>query len=823
MNQNLPLSDKLAIFYVSTLDEFNKGELWSSLVNYLNSAPSSNYCFDLYIFLNKLIVDEDIALFTKTFSAHINIHKIYFIDLDLSSEDDTFWYPWSKTPRPIKIPRLGYTAGANSLFFNSLNLMTDQYGNYENFLMLEADTFPVENFWADSILEYIDKTDFLIAGSKYKGLGKEHYNAFYKDHLNGVAIYKNNEKLKKLLVDAENYIAANIPESGYYNFDVAINDFVKKEGLENDYNLLDSPIIVNVSDPRDKFITTKSIKETYKESLIVHQKSIPFYQQLRSSFFTYDSSREELLTFYCQPKCASEYVIDSNEQFLNNYCDQKNIFPLTLVFTTKNNSKIILFGYTENMDVFDKSMFNYVLAGYHGVDIYSVYKIIESGFFKPFSAVVDQRSSRGYDYSVFDQFHKICLRLNVSHSFYSFSRDPIESASSSFVSFKNMNKADPSISEKEQLYDYLLNHSERSFIAKNLIGKEDLNQNEFKFLINLIEDIAFYDLKLIDFILPKMFRRNGKISNEALLSNVLINHTINKISYHEELTSENIAARIKNKFSLANKLFKLSTINNVEEEKIPVFIHQPRCGGNFVNNIFTYFLKKIAIEKNVINMKNFKRLHVLMEDGVTQFYAYCIVHDDSFHSDPEIFLKPDNPFYAEADQTVFNKYVKDNAFELLAFSTTLSGKPILAFEYIKKVLNLFDYDYIPFMFLREARDQMESFLHNNNYNIKSLPDAWLLKKFFDYKESSNIQDIEYLEDVFEFIIDENILVRDLSLIENVVKEVLMECFRSKLPVEIIKNSSKGESKPTKKINSVHKRAITLSSKWNQEIYKKLIY
>lgn len=823
MNESLEKTDKLAVFYVATLQEFDSSELWSSLSNYLNNFPSQEYSFDFYIFMNRLVINDTVALFVKTFSNHANVNKIEFIDLDLTSEDDVFWYPWSKTPRPVKMPRLGYTAGANVLFFNSLNFLLKHHENYENFLMLEADTFPMKKFWADSIIEFIGNNDFLIAGSKYKGVGKEHYQAKYKDHLNGVAIYKNDKKLKQLINEVEKFIEKSMPESGYYNFDVAINDYITQNKKEDYYKLLDTEIFINISDPRDKFITSKSILEAYENCLIIHQKPIPFYQQLTPDILKYDETKEELLTFYAQPKCASEYVMNCNLEFLLNFCEYNKYYPLCLVYCTKNNSRIIIHGYTKEFELFDKSMFSFSFNNYSGVTTNNLFKIIESGYFYPFSAAIDQRSTNSFDYSVFSEFSKICQRLNVSQSYYSFSRDPIEIASSMFTSFENMNKSLIVENRNESLYDYLINHSDKSFIAQNFIGKQDLNNFEFKYLFSLLENISFYDLSLVDDVMFNMFRKNKKINNTISFKNIFINHTVGKISYHKDLTSDSISTRVENKFKLAKKIYNVSTIRSIQNNKVPIFLHVPRCGGTYVNNVFTYFLKKFSLEQNMANVKNFKRLHVLMEDGETFFIVYCVVENDGFHSDPEIFFKKGNPLYAECDYKTFAKYVNDFSLDPLAASTTLSGRPIDSFEIIKNTLDRLSYDYAPFMFLRDPRSQMESILRSRNLNVSALSDSWVLKKLFNYNPSLNIKDIEYLSDVSDFLIDENVLIRDISLIEETLSDILFECFNLKLPRDIIENSKKNENNNNDKISSIHKRAITQNIKWNKAFYESIIY
>ena len=113
----------------------------------------------------------------------------------MSQEEDCFWYPWSFSQKikPKDKPELGYTSGANLLFYDSIDMMFET--DYKDFLMLECDTKPMRKNWFDVIHSYCQKHSFEIAGSTYKGSASWHSDSEYKDHINGVAIYRNSKVL----------------------------------------------------------------------------------------------------------------------------------------------------------------------------------------------------------------------------------------------------------------------------------------------------------------------------------------------------------------------------------------------------------------------------------------------------------------------------------------------------------------------------------------------------------------------------------------------------------------------------------------------------
>jgi hypothetical protein len=273
-------SNKLCLVLLATSKEYRSGEVHKCLDSYFSSEASQGHSIDVKIFFNNgdLSNYSDLLKYEK----NKNINKIIIKSLKIEGMDDLY----CRTPQElknlqnIKIPLLGGSAGPNNLFFNSMiPLMGEPYRDY---LMIECDTLPIKNYWADKVIEYCSNSSFMIAGSMYRG--KHQLPSFdsWTGHLNGVAIYRRSENLKAFLGLSRktiiNKVASN--KNHFVSFDVGMHNFLGtlhgRKYFNNpdlpDNRLIDSPIISNFSLPIDTGTSIKSVKEQYPQTIILHKK-----------------------------------------------------------------------------------------------------------------------------------------------------------------------------------------------------------------------------------------------------------------------------------------------------------------------------------------------------------------------------------------------------------------------------------------------------------------------------------------------------------------------------------------------------------------------
>ena len=273
-------SNKLCLVLLATSKEYRSGEVHKCLDSYFSSEASQGHSIDVKIFFNNgdLSNYSDLLKYEK----NKNINKVIIKSLKIEGMDDLY----CRTPQElknlqnIKIPLLGGSAGPNNLFFNSMiPLMGEPYRDY---LMIECDTLPIKNYWADKVIEYCDNSSFMIAGSMYRG--KHQLPSFdsWTGHLNGVAIYRRSENLKAFLGLSRktiiNKVASN--KNHFVSFDVGMHNFLGtlhgRKYFNNpdlpDNRLIDSPIISNFSLPIDTGTSIKSVKEQYPQTIILHKK-----------------------------------------------------------------------------------------------------------------------------------------------------------------------------------------------------------------------------------------------------------------------------------------------------------------------------------------------------------------------------------------------------------------------------------------------------------------------------------------------------------------------------------------------------------------------
>lgn len=329
--KTLKYTNNLVVALFTTRKEYKSGLIHRMLQQYLSKNPSSQFSFDWHIVFDQ--GEEEDYKDLLNFSNHQNIKNIFIHSLRIKDKDNFYsreyrspYWIMSEYKRLGK-PWLGNTCGANNLFFNGMDYM--QMQNYKNILLLESDTQPLKNLWFDSLLEKCEYEIFLIMGSVYKG--NEVINdptGIVKNHLNGVAIYKNCVELSVILKDAKIFILNNTrlcdqalkvedckPEglNFYMNYDISIYHQSQSQKYKKYKSLFKNcEFITNTSLPADANISIKEILSKYPQTIILHKKpSLKDQQTL-------------LPVYYHIAKNAGTYVLSATSFLLDQYLQSKD-------------------------------------------------------------------------------------------------------------------------------------------------------------------------------------------------------------------------------------------------------------------------------------------------------------------------------------------------------------------------------------------------------------------------------------------------------------------------------------------------------------------
>lgn len=275
---NLKHSLDLAVFYPSTKKEYEIGLLESSISKILTHPPSTTNSFDLFLFFDKSSEDNYERLLRYCDNEFIN--KVHIKILDIKDEDNIYKPSWKTNDiqENFKIPRLGLCSGPAVSFFKSLKILLNEFTQYKNFLLLESDIQIVKDYWFDILSKFATKNSFSIAGSKYKGTSRWHRILDYKDHLNGIAIYKNTKDLKQILDQSEVYMENEVKNGNHeLNFDIAIDEWRRKVCPKDFFNslnqLIDIDYITNACDDADQNVSKKTFLNHYPDTVILHHKT----------------------------------------------------------------------------------------------------------------------------------------------------------------------------------------------------------------------------------------------------------------------------------------------------------------------------------------------------------------------------------------------------------------------------------------------------------------------------------------------------------------------------------------------------------------------
>lgn len=573
---------ELCVFFVCTENEIINEDLESTLSNYLNTQPSSKYKIDLYLYLNKVIDKSKVGHIKERISKNIFVNKVEFYSLDLSEHRDVFWYPWSKMPKPYTLPEYGYTSGANVLFYESIDDMMNKEEGYKNFLMLEADSEPLCKNWFDILVNYCKKNKFEIAGSTYKGDQQVHKESKYKDHLNGIALYRNNEKLKKILKGGREVIKKELPKSGFLNFDVANYIFYKRN--EGDFGYKNISHIVNVSDPRDSFMSNDLILEKNPEAVIVHKKKTSERKKVDPSIF-HKNGLKDIPVCILNQYCGSEYIKSTNLEIARELSKKDFIYSMPVCFKIKTplNSHIYINCICkEKLLSFPNNFFENIDGDIREINFFNFAKVFENNYIHPISILVDIRFSKKIDISLWDHFHSLLFVIKRSPYTFSFWKDIFDLASSHFNKheIKNFHQKIQGPNRENALKNFMKKDFESNFFL-NSFFEDSLYNIKDEEINELVNSINIFDITLIDQVTWIIYKQtyDFDVSNIPF-KRIRHNPSIDKLIIDKNSLDPKILNYIQNKHSIYENIYNKCVFKKLEEpqqktgelNKIPLII-----------------------------------------------------------------------------------------------------------------------------------------------------------------------------------------------------------------------------------------------------------
>jgi hypothetical protein len=864
--ENLKPTKELCVFFVCTENEVINEGVESTLWSYLNLIPSVEWKIDIFIYLNKIVDTKKIEIITERVEKNPWVNKLEVFSIDLCEKEDVFWYPWLKTPKPKVMPEYGYTSGANLLFYRSIRLMMERDENYENFLMLEADSIPLKKNWFDKVFDFCKNNEFEIAGSKYKGDQACHYESEYKDHLNGIAIYRNSKKLEEVLKGGEDIIKNEMPPSGFLNFDIA-NFLFYKNRLDK-YKLLDTEIITNMSDGRDFHIEEKEVLERYPDSLIVHKKSNKNHELIDEDTFD-QTENEDLPVCLLQPHCGSEYILDISliaaRQYLKK--DSRYSKAVKLKIITDDGAKIIIFAVCkEYFDAYPRSFFQEMEFNCYSISYFNLAKLIEDKYIKILSICLDFRSAVKLNKTIFNYFKAIIKKTNKSPYLYFFHKHYLDLAGSSFIKHELLNNH-RIIEDKENRNKAFLSFLEEDFspyfLQQCFFQREMLNEHQENFFFYILSKFQIFDVIAIDEILYRIYKQTYGMKIELNHLNVAnFNSTSGKVIKSKKDVPDKINEILDKKCRIHNIIYSEMTIKQLDEEKvedskkIPTFLHVPKNAGSFVISAFTKYFARIHGGDRYFNVQ---RIQVDFDDcsHATFFVSF---RNDAWKNDSRIkTYKHDAPRSRSSGIETLLEYINNGQADILAAvaepaiseNEGCCGK-ICPRVIVRSLNNIWSFlkktDLVPlnFTILREPLDRAISLYnyitsdrsqHEDTHKViaeKSIEeylvsnkteDSWLIRAM---NEIGNNNPIEYqhLDNALDFLIENNFLVKDIRDSNDLMKEVIESCYEQKMIPEDINSAQRNENnKKSKTKKGLSAKVIDIFNKrslWDKILYNKMI-
>lgn len=635
---------KLAVFDPCTHFEHNKGHLQQLLENYLHKSPSKNFKFDWFFCFNRGPTSnyEDLLVY----EGHPNINKIYLIDEKIPEDQDVYIrqhniefintkIQYSEVPKPENLPDLGGASGPNLGFYLAIDILLRNY-DHDYFFMVEHDSLPVKDLWFDYMHEYIDREDFLIAGSKYKGHQKWHYVLNYKDHLNGIAIYKNDKMLLDFVNQCKIYNRRAINDSDWcINFDILLDQFYKTNQGKNLVNhktpFINTDFITNISDPNDYHLTQSQVINNHPNTIIIHQKEYKKLESFRQRYqenefeglLSSTKHEDSCMFFLRQPRTAGNWLLKSITSTLSLRDNKiKMRYPIPYFIKIKFPSSIDNQFITCDFFLLSSRLFEGLKRGFgqaaleiSAEDFKDLYKEVKQ-YIRPILISNDPFDHQNNIRQIFDFFVAQDF-FNYNLDCYAILREPFDKTKSLYTE-----KINSKSSSKDSFIEFLNSSSlPDSFIIRSLSNvsrHEEIEFFHYEEAVRILKQFNCFDIsetkEMLIYSFTKTFGINYNISdfetNNAfsLKSQHLV--SLNKEDLKEYIFTKNHNINLLEYFN--GRLFFDQLIYNTfikQNEKIKLFYKN----RSVKNNLFDFELSNRELTISTLVPNNYARPDLLSQ------------------------------------------------------------------------------------------------------------------------------------------------------------------------------------------------------------------
>lgn len=255
---------KIALVLITTKSELLSGDVKECIDRYVESV-SENRLIDIIISLNTDVDSSQLDYIKNNKSVNsLDIHNC-----NIPAEEDIYTHDDKVDVKH----ELGQSNGPNQSFYRTFDYLKSK--SHDFFMVIETDSRPMSEYWLDGLVHYCNMKEFIIGGSRYKGKQKLP-DSEWRDHLNGIALYKNCDELYDIMKGSKELLYRYIHKKAYarLNYDIAIWYYVNSpEGAKYLSQVIDTNIIANYSLPCDSGISEKDILAKHPYTIILHQKT----------------------------------------------------------------------------------------------------------------------------------------------------------------------------------------------------------------------------------------------------------------------------------------------------------------------------------------------------------------------------------------------------------------------------------------------------------------------------------------------------------------------------------------------------------------------
>lgn len=277
----LTYTDELCVMSLCCEKEVLTGKFEPMMYRFFGYECSVDKQFDVFLCFDTISETTQKELNRQVLAVKrvcTNINEIYIYNSDIPDNQNMFGYDAREfAQRRQQDPsslRLGTTSGINIQFFDALRYILKTNNKHKRLLLIEADSEPIVTNWFDPLYQMCTTRQAAVLGSRYCGVDDTHRERWYKDHLNGIGVYKGCPELFELLQRSEKIIESYVNDQNnvekWLNFDVAM--LLAATELNMLDQLVDVEFISNYSDTISAKLSVDNVLNRHPKTVILHKK-----------------------------------------------------------------------------------------------------------------------------------------------------------------------------------------------------------------------------------------------------------------------------------------------------------------------------------------------------------------------------------------------------------------------------------------------------------------------------------------------------------------------------------------------------------------------